>query len=196
MSPDIREKGWQEAIEVLELVQARSERRVHLLLIGEGREADRLKRNTRVNGIHFLGFRPNIRGFYACSDIGILPTSYPGESQPLTLIECLSAGRPFIASDLGEIRSMLSATSGELAGAAIPLQDGAVSCQVFADTIALYLAQPDIHAHHCSLAVNAAKKFNSDAMAEAFETIYRKALSSGSKGSAPLELSRGASLTL
>jgi len=195
-SRGIREKGWQEAIEVLELVQARSERRVHLLLIGEGREADRLKRNTRVNGIHFLGFRPNIRGFYACSDIGILPTSYPGESQPLTLIECLSAGRPFIASDLGEIRSMLSATSGELAGAAIPLQDGAVSCQVFADTIALYLAQPDIHAHHCSLAVNAAKKFNSDAMAEAFETIYRKALSSGSKGSAPLELSRGASLTL
>jgi glycosyltransferase involved in cell wall biosynthesis len=192
----IRAKGWQEAIEVLELVQERSERRVHLLLIGEGREADRLKRNTRVNGVHFLGFRPNIRGFYACSDIGILPTSYPGESQPLTLIECLSAGRPFIASDLGEIRSMLSATSGELAGAAIPLQDGAVSCQMFADTIALYLAYPDVHAHHCSLAVNAAKKFNPDAMAEAFETVYRHALSSGSKGSAPLELSKEASLTL
>ncbi len=170
----IREKGWQEACEAVLLARQQTERDIHLLVIGAGREQERLKTVYSCEQIHFLGFRGNIRDFYGCADLGILPTFYPGESQPLSLIECLSAGRPFLASDIGEIKEMLTASDG-LAGFAIPLMNSTIPVKDFAKAITLLADDPDLHAKLCSLAREAALKFDASIMAESFESVYVQA---------------------
>jgi len=125
--------------------------------------------------IHFLGFQSNSCQYFGCADLGILPSFYPGESQPLTLIECLAAGRPFLASDLGEIKAMLATAEG-LAGQVIPLENGKVNPRTLADCICAYLEDPALLESHTRLARIAAEKFDPVAMGQAYGAIYRNAL--------------------
>ena len=71
--------------------------------------------------VHYLGFRSNIRDYFAASDIGFLPSRFKGESFPLVLIDCVLSGKPVLASDVGEIRYMLDSTDG-LAGELFDLE--------------------------------------------------------------------------
>ncbi len=174
-SRGIREKGWQEAIEAVQLVRQRSGLDVQLLILGDGKELQRLQPLHREPHLHFLGFQDNARRYFACADIGILPSFYPGESQPLTLIECLTAGRPYLASDLGEIRAMLSTSEG-LAGQVIPLRDGRPDSAGFADAILAYLDDPSLLARHTALTAVAASRFDPAVMGDAYDAVYRKAL--------------------
>jgi glycosyltransferase involved in cell wall biosynthesis len=105
----IKEKGWEEAIEALHLAQRATSRRLILLFCGDnGPELGRLAPLHRDDpNIRFFGFQPNIHGFYRLCDCCVLPTRYTGESFPLTLVQALQVGTPAIATDVGEIRSML-----------------------------------------------------------------------------------------
>jgi glycosyltransferase involved in cell wall biosynthesis len=174
-SRGIREKGWQEAIEAVQLVRRRSERDVQLLILGDGKELQRLQPLHHQPCLHFLGFQQNACRYFACADLGILPSFYPGESQPLTLIECLAAGRPYLASDVGEIRAMLSSLEG-LAGQVIPLRDGRADPEAFASAILSYLEDPRLLEQHTRLASLAAGKFDPVAMGQAYAQVYRRAL--------------------
>jgi glycosyltransferase involved in cell wall biosynthesis len=174
-SRGIREKGWQEAIEAVRLVQMQSGQDVHLLILGDGAELERLQPSHHEPDIHFLGFQENVSRYFACADLGILPSFYPGESQPLTLIECLAAGRPYLASDVGEIRAMLETPEG-LAGQVIALNDGRVSPHDLAAALLRYLQDPDLLERHTLLASLAARKFDPIAMANAYVQVYRRAL--------------------
>jgi len=172
-----REKGWQEAIEAIAIAQKQTDRPLHLLLAGEGVELQRLQRITTNVRIHFLGFHSQPRSLYACSDLGILPTFYPGESQPLSLIECLAAGKPFIASDIGEIASMLTMPEG-VAGAVIPLWENKVDPSAFANEIREHANNPNIHHYRCEMAKLASAKFNPDVMAANYADLYEDAIKS------------------
>lgn len=175
VSRAIREKGWEEAIEAVRLARAGANRDVQLLIIGEGSERHRLREHATTPWIHFLGLQPNSRDFFATADLGILPSFFPGESQPLTLIECLAAGKPYLASDIGEIASMLDTPEGT-AGMAIPFQNGRVQPEAFAKAIVQYSHDPALHLHHCRLARQAATKFSSVSMVTAYCDVYRRAL--------------------
>ncbi|WCK78149.1 glycosyltransferase family 4 protein [Agrobacterium fabrum] len=56
--------------------------------------------------IHFLGFISEVHGLYRLSDVALLPSRYPGESFPLSLIQAFQVGVPCIATDVGEIKRM------------------------------------------------------------------------------------------
>ncbi|MCT0218874.1 glycosyltransferase [Synechococcus sp. CS-1329] len=175
VSRAIREKGWEEAIEAVRLARAGTSRDVQLLIIGEGKERHRLRAHEATEWIHFLGLQPNSRDFFATADLGILPSFFEGESQPLTLIECLAAGTPYLASDIGEIASMLSTPEGS-AGITIPLSHGRVPTQAFAEAILSYVEDPQQHQQHRRLAGLAAANFSAQAMLEAYTRIYDAAL--------------------
>ena len=105
----IPEKGWSTAINAFKAIQKRlPHRSTHLCLIGEGDEQERLK---AVHGgdasISFLGFQLRIHGMYRLTDVAIVPTRFAGESFPLCIIQALQVGVPVIATDIGEIASML-----------------------------------------------------------------------------------------
>jgi glycosyltransferase involved in cell wall biosynthesis len=105
----IPEKGWSTAINAFKAVQERNPgRAMHLCLVGEGEEPDRLKKiHANDASIVFLGFQLRIHGLYRMTDVAIVPTRFAGESFPLCIIQALQVSVPVIATDVGEIASML-----------------------------------------------------------------------------------------
>jgi glycosyltransferase involved in cell wall biosynthesis len=104
--------------------------------------------------------------------MGLLPSRFAGESFPLVLIECLQAGRPMIATALGEIPRMLDVGEGRLAGATLPLRDGGVDVEALAALIARFASSPGALAEAQALVEEAARKFDPRAMREAYSEIY------------------------
>lgn len=106
----IAEKGWATAINAFKAVQRRNPgRSMHLCLVGEGDEPDRLKPiHANDRSISFLGFQLRINGLYRMTDVAIVPTRFAGESFPLCIIQALQVAVPVIGTDVGEIASMLS----------------------------------------------------------------------------------------
>jgi glycosyltransferase involved in cell wall biosynthesis len=167
----IPEKGWEEAINAVAWASVRSCRKIHLLLIGEGPEFDRLKSQTSYEFVHFLGFRPNIRDYFATSDIGFLPSRFKGESAPLVVIDCLLSGKPVLASDIGEIRYMLGSDDG-LAGELIELKEWEIPIETVGQIIVTLANDPIAYQRLSGCVPSAAAKFDTDAMVDKYEEVY------------------------
>ena len=116
-------KGWRVVVMAFrELLRARPRSKMHLLLIGEG---NKTKEATDMIGvgepISWLGYQSEINGLYRISDCAVVPSRFPGESNPLCLIQALQEGLPVIASNIGEIRNMLD-LGGKPGGIIVELQ--------------------------------------------------------------------------
>lgn len=168
----IADKGWKEAIKATLLANINSPRKIHLLLIGDGEEPERLAPKYAGNEvIHFLGFQPQVRAYFSCADIGFIPSRFQGESFPLVLIDCLMTGKPVLASNIGEINQMLATNAG-LAGLVFDLNNWQIPIESLAKLIR-EIAN-DL-AHYEALVNNvkaAAKKFDPNRMAEDYERVY------------------------
>lgn len=188
----IPEKGWEEAIDAVVWASSRSSRKLHLLLIGDGPEFDRLKSQTPHDFVHFLGFRSNIRDYFATSDIGFLPSRFKGESSPLVLIDCLLSGKPLLASDVGEIRYMLDSDEG-LAGELFELEDWGIRVEAVGKII-LTLANVS-HAYQRLLRCVplAAAKFDAYTMVDKYEEVYSEIIAGSARGAkdTPMKTSGG-----
>lgn len=175
VSRALPEKGWAEAIQAVLLANGRSTRRIVLILIGEGPEYERLTRLRPDPDVLVLGFRANVRDYFAMADIGLLPSRFPGESAPLVLIDCLLAGRPMLASDVGEIRYMLETPQGP-AGELFPLHDWQIDCHALADVIVALCDDPRRYSRVARRVAAAAEKFRIDTMLKEYEAVYRQVL--------------------
>lgn len=82
---------------------------VHLLLVGEGADEERLKEKVSSNGadkyIHFLGRRSDINVILANTDIFVLSSLHEG--LPNALMEAMAMGLPCIATDVGGVRQLI-----------------------------------------------------------------------------------------
>jgi glycosyltransferase involved in cell wall biosynthesis len=167
----IPDKGWEEAIKAVEWANLHSDRKIHLLLIGEGPEYSRLKPLVVNEVVHFLGFRSNIRDYYASSDMGVLPSRFEGESFPLVLIDCLLAGKPLLASNVGAIQYMLESPEG-MAGELFELDESNINVATLGAHI-VQLANDDIKYRRLLRSVPfAAAKFNTSEMMDRYEEVY------------------------
>jgi len=176
VSRAIPEKGWDEAVRAVALAQHKCLRRIHLLLIGEGPEFDRLKSwEHDYPFIHFLGFKPNIRDYFAMSDMGFLPSRFKGESFPLVLIDCLLSGRPVLASNIGEISMMLTTESG-VAGELFDLSNYQISVETLSTRIAELATNKQLYTNLLLSVKNAAAKFDQHAMAEKYVDVYQSVI--------------------
>lgn len=171
VSRAIPEKGWQEGVDAVKQARALSGKDVHLILIGEGPEYDRLIREGYPEYVHLLGFKHNIRDYYAASDMGFLPSRFEGESFPLTLIDCLHAGTPFIASAIGEIPYMLDA-EGDCAGATFSLVDWRIPVDDVARIIARFATDEAAYQAAKNTVAASVSKFDPAVMREKYHDIY------------------------
>lgn len=98
-------KGWVEAIEITKkLNEICKNNYYHLFLIGDGPDLYTIKSNSSMHRfVTFLGRVNNIYHVLRQCDIGVFPSLYSGESFPLFILECLSLGKPVIATDIGAI---------------------------------------------------------------------------------------------
>jgi len=176
VSRAIPEKGWREAIAAIARARELTGRDIHLVLVGDGPIHEALQREGAPDHVHPVGFQPDTRAFYAMGNMGLLPSRFAGESFPLVLIECLQAGRPMIATALGEIPRMLDAGDGRPAGATLALRDGAIDVEALAALIARFASDPGALAEALALVPEAARKFDPRIMREAYSELYDMAL--------------------
>lgn len=59
-----------------------------------------------------IGDRARLKALHAWADVFLLPTSYPTEAQPLTIIEAMNAGTPVVTTRHAGIPEMLSENEG------------------------------------------------------------------------------------
>lgn len=116
----IKRKGWEESIESFLEIEKKYPN-IHLLLCGDGEEMEKWKNiYDKHPKITFLGYQSRIHGLYRISDCAIVPTRFEGESYPLCIIQALQVGLPIIATDVGEIKSMLTLKDGRTSGIILP----------------------------------------------------------------------------
>ncbi len=175
VSRGLVDKGWQEAVEAVSQARAESGRDIHLVLVGDGDEYERLGKKQLPGFIHLAGFQENVRGYFAMADMGFLPSKFRGESFPLVIIECLQSGTPFLASDLGEIRRMLDSEAG-MAGAVVALNGSELDVPALAAQIVSAATDRERFEAMAGAVATAAQKFDPAVLAQRHDEVYRTAL--------------------
>lgn len=118
-------KGWVEAVKAyLTMRERRPDVPTALLMAGEGITVEEAKASAaHDHTIHFVGFVSEVHGLYRMSDVALLPSRYPGESFPLSLIQAFQVGVPCVATDIGEISRMSRIGSTEAGIIVAPIDD-------------------------------------------------------------------------
>ena len=102
-------KGHQHLIDALALLSGRHPT-LHLAIGGRGELADALATRARHKGVagrvHLLGLRADVPAVLAAADVFVLPSL--SEGLPLALLEAMFAGRPIVATDVGEVSVALA----------------------------------------------------------------------------------------
>lgn len=117
------DKGWIEASEAVIQANKVSEKPIHLILVGSGEAYDKVI-SLKSPYLHAVGFQKDPMRYYYAADAGLLPSYFSGESFPLVIIECLFAGKPVIASNVGEIPNMLTTEDSRMAGIVFDMHRG------------------------------------------------------------------------
>lgn len=172
VSRGIYEKGWVEAAEIVREVNTRSKREVHLVCIGDGEAIDEIRKKP-LDYIHLMGTKNNVRDYYAMADIGFLPSKFKGESFPLVIIDCLLAGKPMIASDIGEIKSQLVATEEALAGVVVGLDNWEIPKEKLVEIIVDLAGDEKKYNSLLARVDQASKKFDIGEIAKQYEAVYK-----------------------
>lgn len=171
----IPEKGWVSTIECVKQIHDQVSREVHLILIGEGPVYEELKRSNIPSYVHLLGFRDNPCDYYHISDAVVLLSTYKSESAPLTLIEAMMVGKPIIASDIGDIKQMMTC-NGEIAGAVYPLEQGRVPKNMVVEIMKKMINDTDYYLKCCAVAKEKSKDFELSHIANLYYNIYKKSI--------------------
>lgn len=173
----IQRKGWRASVEAFKLLKGRHpDREMHLLMIGEGRFAERSQEIAGGDpAIHFLGYQSCINGIYRVSDCALVPTRFEGESFPLCVIQALQEGCPVLGNDVGEIRSMLTSEKGVAGVVTTNMRDTDAFIRHVADAMEQFL-DPAFRASVSALTAEVADRFSMEACAAAYQTLYDQAI--------------------
>lgn len=173
VSRALPEKGWKEAIKSVEIARKITNRDIQLLLIGEGTIYEELKVNGTPDYVHLLGFKDTPCDYYAISDLALLTSYYKSESAPLTIIEALLSHTPIVASNVGDVRQMLS-LERELAGDIFDLNDWKVPVEIVGEKIANLVMDSNKYDRVKATAINKAKEFSIENVADRYLDVFRK----------------------
>lgn len=171
VSRAIPDKGWAEMILVVERARALSGRDIRLILVGNGPVYDEYCRVGVPDFVYLAGFSENSVGHYAAADMGIMLTRFKSESFPLTIVDCLFAGKPYIASDVGDIRNMLT-TADDVAGAVIELENWEVPIEGAAQVVAAFATDRQKYANAQALVQDVANRYRIDVVAKQYIGLF------------------------
>ena len=164
----MREKGWGFLIDAFK----RLDGNCRLMLVGEGAFLDTLRtRHGDYARIDFAGVHPNPVELIGRCEVFVHPSIYKAESLPTVIVEALFAGLPVIATDVGEVATMLAAPSGELAGTLVSPDEATLTDQLAA-AMQAFLDDPALRRRHAALARAAFAKFDMGKCAAAYARLY------------------------
>lgn len=119
ISRGIPEKGWRTAIEAVRFSRTRSDRKIVLILVGEGDHVSEITRGFDGDLERRLEFANNYWDYlsvYSLLDLFIFPTLFEGESVPNVVSESLYFEVPLLATRHAEVPAMIGAGTPEAAG--------------------------------------------------------------------------------
>ena len=178
VSRAIPEKGWEETIQAVEQAREITGLDIRLILVGNGPVHDEYCSKGVPSFVYLAGFNENSVGFYAASDAGIMLTKFKSESFPLTIVDCLFAGRPFIATSVGEIRNMLTTSTG-LAGEVLELTDWEIPVTEVAQVIAAFAMNPSLYTSAAVNTEEAADRYKIDTVVKHYVEIMNRDIAAG-----------------
>ena len=164
-------KGHAHLIDALGLL-AHAHPNLHLAIGGRGDLADALRDRSRQlqleSRVHLLGLRGDVSAVLAAADVFVLPSL--SEGLPLALLEAMFAGRPIVASDVGEVRAALA---GGTAGVLVPPGDAVA----LAGALDRLLRDPEERAGlAASAAAHARAEYDLSRMVHRYVELYEAAL--------------------
>ena len=169
-------KGWEQAIVAFKQVRDASfGRKVHFVLVGGGLYMEELQiKFGNETGLHFIGRVPNPDFYMAGFDVGLLPSYFPSEALPLSIIEYMTYGLPTIATDLGGIPELLvhpGGNTGQLI--AINKQTGKPDIAELRDAMLRYLTDQQLYAGHAERAKEVSKGYTMEVCASEYQQVFR-----------------------
>jgi glycosyltransferase involved in cell wall biosynthesis len=159
-------KGHVHLIDAMALLAERHPT-LHLAICGRGDLEGALRLRARSRGIgnrvRLLGLRADVPAVLAAADLFALPSI--SEGLPLALLEAMFAGRPIVATDVGDVRAALGCEAGVLVAPGDP--------SALALAIDALLAQPERARDLGNRArVRARGLFDVSNMVRAYSAIY------------------------
>jgi glycosyltransferase involved in cell wall biosynthesis len=139
-----------------------------VLLVGEGRRQDDLRRQVQTLGledtVRFLGTRRDLPEIYRGLDLFVQPSLWEG--LPLALLKAMGAGLPVVATRVsGSADAIVDGVNGRLVAPGDP--------QALAQVIKELLRQPDERRRLADMARNTvAARFSLEAMLRQLEELY------------------------
>ncbi len=103
------EKGHVALVEALARMHRSGAADVHLLLVGDGPERQRIETRARDLGVRdhmTMTGRDAARPYYGLADVFALPSL--SEGAPLCLLECMVTGVPIVATNVGGVPEMVA----------------------------------------------------------------------------------------
>lgn len=180
ISRSIETKGMQITIRAtISLVEDKGYGKLKTIIIGPENEYYQTlqERFKDKEYILFPGGTYNPYEWINIFDVGMLPTYFPGESCPSSLIEYLSCGKPVISTTIGEIPFIIS-SGDKSAGILIKEKDehGIPKTSLVAEAIEKYYLDKELLYEHGKVANSAFEKFNIIQIAQEYLEIYNKVL--------------------
>ncbi len=175
VSRAIPDKGWAETIEAVTRAREMSGRDIRLILVGNGPVYDVYCHIGVPEFVYLAGFSENSVGYYAAADMGIMLTKFRSESFPLTIVDCLFAGKPYISCDVGEIQSMLT-EGDEVAGAVLSLDDWEVPVKRVAEVIAEFSTDTRQYSDALAVVPRLVVRYRIDNVVERYVDIFQATL--------------------
>ncbi len=174
----IKEKGWAEAIEAFSKTQTLlPDKEIHLVLMGNGNYLKELCEKSNVSNIHLLQFEDNPLDcfpYIELFDATVLPSYFPGESVPNSVIESLYWSNPVIASRIGEIPRMIE-YENKLAGFLIDIEaSGKASVKQLIEAMSKYVNDRELLKDHRVLAQKAFEKFRLESVVEDYIYLFKE----------------------
>jgi glycosyltransferase involved in cell wall biosynthesis len=105
--------------------------------------------------------------------MGIMLTRFKSESFPLTIVDCLFAGKPYIATDVGEIRNILT-SSGKVAGEVLQLDDWVVPIDAVTKALVTFVDKGERYQQATRLAQKVATQFRIDVVIEQYINLFKE----------------------
>jgi glycosyltransferase involved in cell wall biosynthesis len=151
--------------------------RVHAVLVGGGRDADRARLEAQAGEcgvgerVHFLGRRPDAPAVTAACDAFVLPSRSEGFS--VAMLEAMAAGKPTVAADVGGAWEGLAPRDDRpAAGWIVPVGDADALAAALREVVEGIRADaPEVRARAEEAAWRAGHWFTLDAMIDGYEAV-------------------------
>ena len=180
LTRSILTKGLEVSIKaILKMVKDNGVTDVKLVIVGpENDYYNELKDKYADHScIIFPGVSISPTDFVGMFDVGLLPSYFPSESCPSTIVEYLSCGKPVISTGVGEIKSMID-FEGRKAGLIIDDkdEDGIPDYSAFSNAAFELYSNKEKYLLYKEVTLKAYSKFSINLIEKEYYEIYKAAI--------------------